>query len=56
MVNPSLLQVLCCPKCRGPLAEQVDGERSSLVCAACQLRYAVEDGIPNLLIEEATPV
>ncbi len=27
-----------------------------LLCAKCQLLYQVEDGIPNLLIEEAKPV
>lgn len=56
MLNPQLLAVLRCPKCRGTLTESVDNATTSLDCAACQLRYAVEDEIPNLLIEEAKPL
>lgn len=56
MLNPQLLAVLRCPKCRGPLAEHQDNERTALDCAACKLRYAVEDEIPNLLVEEARPL
>jgi uncharacterized protein YbaR (Trm112 family) len=56
MLNPQLLAVLRCPKCRGLLTERLDGETTSLDCAACNLRYAVEDEIPNLLIEEAQPL
>jgi uncharacterized protein len=47
-----LLAILVCPKCRGPLAV----EPAALRCDACRLRYRVEDGIPVMLIEEATPV
>jgi uncharacterized protein YbaR (Trm112 family) len=28
----------------------------SLVCTHCRLAYAVEDGIPNLLVDEAKQV
>jgi uncharacterized protein YbaR (Trm112 family) len=56
MLNPQLLAVLRCPKCRGMLTEHLDGEHAALDCAACQLRYAVEDEIPNLLVEEAQPL
>lgn len=44
-----LLDILACPKCKGPLrpAEQ------ALVCPACQLKYAIREGIPVLLVEEA---
>jgi len=27
-----------------------------LICGACRLQYAVEDGIPIMLIDEATPL
>ncbi len=48
-----LLAILVCPKCKGEL-EYVEAE-SVLVCHKCRLRYAVRDGIPIMLIDEATP-
>ena len=47
-----LLAILVCPKCRGPLAT----EAAALRCDACRLRYRVDDGIPVMLVDEATPV
>lgn len=47
-----LLDILACPKCKGPL--QYTGE--ALVCQACRLKFAVRDGIPVLLVEEAEPL
>ena len=51
---PQLLEILVCPKCRGAL-EYREAE-SSLLCHACRLRYAVRDGIPIMLIDEAKPL
>jgi len=61
MLNSQLLSILRCPKCRGLLVEQAGTEAAAkasgaLVCNACRLRYAVEDGIPNLLIDEAQKI
>jgi uncharacterized protein YbaR (Trm112 family) len=47
-----LLEILVCPKCKGALV----AEESALRCDACLLRYRVDDGIPVMLIDEATPV
>jgi uncharacterized protein len=47
-----LLAILVCPKCKGEL-EYREAE-SSLVCHRCALRYAVREGIPIMLIDEAT--
>jgi uncharacterized protein YbaR (Trm112 family) len=44
-----LLDILACPRCRGPLAV----EPASLRCDACMLRYRVDNGIPVMLIHEA---
>jgi len=52
---PDLLDILVCPKCRGPL-EYRTAPAESLVCRACRLVYAIEDDIPVLLIDEATPL
>ncbi len=53
-VSPQLLAILVCPKCKGDL--EYRGAESSLVCHACKLRYPVRDGIPIMLIDEATPL
>lgn len=53
-VSKELLAVLVCPKCKGELEYQE--AESALVCHTCHLRYPVRDGIPVMLIDEATPV
>ena len=54
MLDPELLSILVCPKCKGELRHEE--APPSLVCPACALRYPVRDGIPILLIDEAQPV
>ena len=49
-----LLELVACPKCKGKIALEPD--EGSFVCAACKLRYAVVDGVPNFLIEDAKPL
>lgn len=51
MINKDLLDILACPKCKGPvkLTESGDG----LVCEKCRLVYAIRDDIPVMLIDEA---
>lgn len=49
-----LLEILVCPRCKGELEYRQQPE--SLVCNACRLVYAVEDGIPIMLIDEAKPL
>ena len=53
-VSGELLEILACPKCKAPVAE-VNG---NMVCSGpeCGLRFPVRDGIPIMLIEEATTV
>jgi uncharacterized protein YbaR (Trm112 family) len=45
---------VCCPVCRGDLTLLDD--HSALDCPACAKRYRIEDDIPILLAEEATPL
>ncbi|ACU76427.1 protein of unknown function DUF343 [Catenulispora acidiphila DSM 44928] len=54
MIEPSLLEILACPKCHAPLRE--DEAAPALACtnSECALVYPVRDGIPVLLIDEAT--
>ena len=50
-VPRELLEILVCPKCRGELEHRE--RESELVCHSCRLRYAIRDGIPIMLIDEA---
>ncbi|NNG47490.1 MAG: Trm112 family protein [Deltaproteobacteria bacterium] len=52
-MDEELLEILACPKCKGGL--QLTPEESELRCDACRLIYRIDDGIPILLIDEATP-
>lgn len=51
-LDPRLLAILVCPKCRSDL-EYLEAEEQ-LRCPACRVIYRVEDDIPVLLIDEAT--
>ncbi len=53
-LSPQLLAILVCPKCKGPLDYRES--EPALVCPSCQLRYAVRDDIPIMLIDEAETV
>ena len=54
IIAPELLAILRCPKCKGALRGG-SATQAFLECPACQLRYAIRDGIPIMLIDEATP-
>ena len=51
MLDPKLLEILVCPKCRGDL--RVVEKPPALACDRCRLTYPIRDGIPILLIDEA---
>lgn len=50
-VDPQLMEILACPKCKQPV-ELADDEQS-ICCSACRLRYPVRDDIPVMLLDEA---
>jgi len=50
-----LLEILVCPKCKGDLEYHTEPVEE-LVCRTCRLIYAVEEGIPIMLIDEAKPL
>lgn len=54
MLDDKLLEILVCPKCKGPLDYR--REEAELQCQACRLRYEVRDDIPIMLIDEARPL
>jgi uncharacterized protein YbaR (Trm112 family) len=51
-LSPQLLEILVCPKCKGPLEYKT--QAPALVCHHCRLSYPVRDDIPIMLIDEAT--
>lgn len=53
-LDPQLLEILVCPKCKGDL-EYREAE-ASLICKTCGLRYPIRDDIPIMLIDEASPL
>lgn len=52
-LDPKLLDILACPKCKAPVRQEQD----TLCCqnAECRLAYPIRDGIPIMLIDEAHP-
>ena len=57
-IDPELLGMLVCPRCKGELGVRRDpeGAEAWLDCESCALAYPVEDGIPVMLVEEAQPL
>ena len=50
-LDERLLEILVCPKCKGPL--DYDRDNSRLTCGACKLAYPIKDDIPVMLEQEA---
>ena len=51
-VDPELIKLLVCPDCKGAI--EYKDRRNLIICTACGLRYPVRDGIPIMLVDEAT--
>jgi uncharacterized protein YbaR (Trm112 family) len=57
-IDPELMDILACPQCHSSLSPRPSvQEPVELVCTeqSCGLRFPVRDGIPILLIDEASP-
>jgi uncharacterized protein YbaR (Trm112 family) len=54
MLDPKLLEILACPRCRQAVAP--DQDHQWLVCRQCSVRYRVENDIPIMLADEAEKV
>jgi len=52
MIPQDLIDILVCPACKKPLTAAPNQE--SLKCGACRRVYPVRDGIPILLVDQAT--
>jgi len=53
-LNRELIDILACPKCKGPL--KLRDDESAFECGTCKLVYMVVDDIPNFILEEAQPL
>lgn len=51
-IDPELLELLACPSDDHAALTEIDGE---LVCTHCRSRFPIEEGIPVLLMDSATP-
>lgn len=56
LLSPQLLAILACPSDdHGPLRPGVGPQVGTLICTVCLSSYPIRDGIPVLLLDEATP-
>jgi uncharacterized protein YbaR (Trm112 family) len=53
-MDSKLLDILVCPACKGPLLH--DKAAQELICKPCALAYAIRDGIPFLIEDDARPL
>ncbi|RLF39446.1 MAG: Trm112 family protein [Thermoplasmata archaeon] len=50
-----LMDILCCPVCKGELELKVDKKEGDdilegkLICHKCNVKYPIQEGIPDLL-------
>jgi uncharacterized protein YbaR (Trm112 family) len=50
-IRKELLDILACPRCKGPL--RANPGEDGLICDKCRLLYEIKDDIPIMLIEKA---
>ena len=53
-MDTKLLDILACPICKGKLKFDQDSDR--LICKFDKLAYPIHDGIPVMLVDQATKV
>jgi hypothetical protein len=51
-LDPKLLGILACPLCQTEVRLTTD--EKGLKCATCRRVYPIRDGIPFMLVDEAT--
>jgi len=51
---PELKEILACPRCKGEL--EFREAQAEIRCNACRLSFRIDDGIPVMLLDEATPI
>ena len=51
-IDKELLEILACPVCKEEVQPTPDG--NGLQCVKCRRIYPIRDGIPVMLVDEAT--
>ena len=51
MISRELLEILACPRCKGPV--ELSADNDGLLCRTCRLVYEIRNDIPVMLIDEA---
>lgn len=54
MLDSAFIALLACPKCESRPPLRQDSE-TALVCTVCASEFPIEEGIPNLLVEQSDP-
>jgi len=58
IMDEKLMEILCCPVCKGELELKVENQDGGeifdgeLFCSICNFTYPISEGIPNLLPPE----
>jgi hypothetical protein len=53
-IDPTLLKILACPCEHHAPVEPTSGADDALICTRCRTTFPVRDGIPVMLLDEAT--
>jgi len=51
-IDPQLLEILACPKCKADI--RLTKDEKGLKCVECHRVYPIREDIPVMLIDEAT--
>lgn len=54
MLSQDLMNILVCPVCKGTLTAST-GNEQNVLCKSCAIVFPVREGIPVMLVDEATP-
>ena len=50
MLRKDLLDILCCPKCKGDLLYEL--EKNTLTCKQCAHVYSIKNDIPIMIVDD----
>ncbi|MBI5970729.1 MAG: Trm112 family protein [Deltaproteobacteria bacterium] len=54
IIDKELLEILACPKCKGGV--RLNEKKDGLACDKCRIVYPIKEGIPVMLVDEASPL